>query len=245
MRELFNHLCEWASSMGKAKFNENYQHSCNSVKYSLEKYRADLSKHIAADEYSRIISFYLTQAPIQNKNTGETFGPRSLMQLGWCGNSDLNALESKLLTSSSISSFLFLKSSSINATLQAMNLEGEICIEHPRCVIQRTVKKLRYNEDGTIACEYTDSSRMQCLFRHIRNGIAHGRTCWFDNGMILIEDIGGDGKTLTARILLSKDALLRWIDIVENEGPTSKTKSKQATKPSSKSNESNSPQEKG
>ena len=54
---------------------------------------------------------------------------------------------------------------------------------------------------------------MVCLFRHIRNAIAHGNTYQFENNNILLED-KYKGK-LTARILIKHETLIDWIKVID------------------------------
>ena len=58
-------------------------------------------------------------------------------------------------------------------------------------------------------------TRMECLFRHFRNAIAHNHTYLFDNENIMFEDCDESGK-ISARILMPKNALLTWIEIVRS-----------------------------
>ena len=95
-----------------------------------------------------------------------------------------------------------------------MALDKEIRAEHPRAVLHKDVK-LTLREDNSIERRSGDENRMQCLFRHLRNGIAHGQTYLFPTGLVLIED--RDGKRITARILIRKETLLAWIYIVEKK----------------------------
>ena len=59
-------------------------------------------------------------------------------------------------------------------------------------------------------------SRIKCLFRHIRNSLAHGDTFFFDNGNLLLED--KDKSTITARILINQQTLIDCIKVIDKEG---------------------------
>lgn len=61
--------------------------------------------------------------------------------------------------------------------------------------------------------QHTNEARMVCLFRHIRNAIAHGNTYQFKNGNILLED--KLGERLTARILIKYKTLTDWIKVID------------------------------
>lgn len=199
--------------MSKTSSNENYQHSCEGKRGALADSRATLDKIFSPEELSQVVRFYLLEPLTARDGKQKNTGQRHLSLFKWSGNS-LPTLERELLKSSGIPSFIMLGSSSIAQTLKNMDLDGEtICTEHPRAVMQRPAK-LTMKEDGAIDRRYSDSNRMVCLLRHIRNSIAHGLTYKFENGMILLQDQSSE-STITARILLSKQSLLDWIDIVE------------------------------
>lgn len=195
----------------------NFTHSCSEPQLCITEYRAPLSDLYSPDELSEIVRFYVLQAPIAKTSNGTTkkeSNLRNLSALGWSGNGKLNSLERKLLNNSSISSFNMVAYSSLTKLLKDINLSDEICPVHPRALVQRPAK-LTLNEDGTISRNYSDSNRMQCLFRHLRNGIAHSQTYLFPNaGTLLIEDHDAN-HNITARLLLKKQTLLDWIQIVE------------------------------
>lgn len=169
----------------KSHVNENYQHACDSTKFKLEGYRAPLSDCFTPDELSGLFRFYVLQAPIAKDKTALST-QRTLTSLGWNGPS-IKILERKLLKASGITSFIFIGSQTIDGTLENMALDKEICAKHPRAVLHKDVK-LTLREDNSIERRSGDENRMQCLFRHLRNGIAHGQTYLFPTGLVLIED---------------------------------------------------------
>lgn len=130
------------------------------------------------------------------------------------GSANISKLEGKLLKSSGISTFCFIKSDSISETLEEMNLGDKICIDHPRAVLKQSIKVTIY-EDCKVEVKQQET-RMECLFRHIRNSLAHNHTYLFDNGNILLEDCDDNGK-ISARILMPKDALIEWMKIIKKE----------------------------
>lgn len=90
-----------------------------------------------------------------------------------------------------------------------------MCTVHPRCVMQWNAK-VELMENGTTrvsACE----TRMERLFRHIRNSLARSLTFVFNAGTVLLEDRTADSNHVAARILLRKQTLLDWIDAVKGE----------------------------
>lgn len=176
-----------------------------------------MSTGLSPEEIGLIIDFYLLHAPILKTSTekGDGFGYRSLAEYGWKGTGDNTSLERKLLCSSGIEHFVFLKAKSMKNTLVDMKLADSICSEHPRAVLLMKFSA-DFSENGEIKVNPSET-RMVCLFRHIRNSIAHNRTYVFDNGnMILLEDCE-DKETLTARILLPTRSLLEWVRIIDKD----------------------------
>ena len=198
------------------KVNENYQHACDGMHVKMTDWLKPLSKAGYSDsEFAAIVDFYVLQPCVAKGDKSSSQNPRTLGSLGWGsgeGNQSLSKLEGLLLKNSGMSSRVMMKSRTITATLEAMNLNGEICIEHPRCVL-RWDTKVELEEDGEIK-KTTNGTRVGTLLRHVRNAIAHSQTYVFSNGMIMLED-KGDGGLVTARILLRKETLLDWIDIID------------------------------
>lgn len=203
--------------------NPNYTHACGGRLVPHDSESASLSSCYSPEEISELFRFYVLEAPIKAGQGGKSAGLRYLKDLGWKDKS-LNQLEGKLLQASEMSSFIILGSTSITATLKAMRFTDQICIEHPRCVLQRPTN-LTLQEDGRVNqnnCTL-DKNRMQGLFRHLRNGFAHGCIRIFGNSAVLIEDFNETkGQSVqTAAILVKAQTLLDWIEIVETQGKDS------------------------
>lgn len=208
--------------MKKKQVNENYIHNsdlCQKIDLT-NCIRSITEMNFKNEELMQIINFYLYESPfmIKENDDNKKFGLKTFVDYGWKGNSALNKLESRLLNSSNIGTFCIIKADTISETLQNMNLDDKICIEHPRAVLKQQCS-VKINENGTTTITPKES-RMICLFRHIRNSIAHNRTYLFKNDNIMIEDID-DKKNVSARILMPKVALFEWINIV-TKGPTIK-----------------------
>jgi len=167
------------------------------------------------EEFKSIIEFFVLNAPVLKADKTDDFGLKSLKNFGWYGSSGMNKLECELLKASQLPFLCFIRSSSINATLEQMNLNDQICIEHPRAVLMQNYS-FSILENGVPKIENAET-RMECLFRHIRNSIAHNHTYVFDNGFIMLEDYDSKSKEVTARILIHKTALLRWIHVIKKD----------------------------
>ena len=201
--------------------NENYIHICESAKVDVLKKICSISKMgFTKDEVIEIIEFYLFNAPVlKTDKMNNPFGLKSLKDYKWYGTKDMSALEGKLLSAAGISYFCFIKSNTIEGTLEGMDLGNKMCTDHPRAVIRQNVKVSSF-EDGTTEIRQQET-RMECLFRHLRNSIAHNLTYLFDNDNILIEDRDDNGE-ISARILAPKTILLDWMTIVKSKQPESK-----------------------
>ena len=199
--------------------NPNYAHECNANKVKKEEGGLPLSFCFTPEQIAELFRFYVLEAPTAKGGITAAQKSRSLKQLGWSGKK-LNELERKLLRASAMQSIVILGSSSLAETLKSMSFTNNLCIEHPRCLLQRPTK-LKLQEDGQVKQlkDEVDTNRMQCLFRHMRNSFAHGNIQIFENRMVLLEDYAtGSDSGQTAAILISSQALLDWIEIVETEG---------------------------
>ncbi len=194
--------------------NENYKHSCNSQKVCLVNHIASLSAAYTDKEFKSIIEFYVFAAPILKSDKPDAFGLKNLKDYNWKGKADMSKLERELLRASEMSGFYFIKASTISGTLAQMDLVDCVCVEHPRAVLMQNYS-ITVFENGRAVLNNSET-RMECLFRHIRNSIAHNHTYVFRNDMILLEDTD-QNNTITARIMLKKNALLDWINIVSRQ----------------------------
>lgn len=112
-----------------------------------------------------------------------------------------------------------LKASSMNKTLQALGfyerIDGKdptprssISIDFPRwCALQN----FEIRDDEPPRAKAGDND-VQCLLRHVRNGMAHGLTFLLDNGMVLIRD---KDQRQTAWILIRASTLVDWVKYID------------------------------
>jgi hypothetical protein len=204
--------------MSTKKKKKKNTHDCNEKRKEFDNCAKSIidMKFEGGDSIDKILEFYLFHALTNNSDNAEAerpsdkFGFKKLKDYGW-GGKNLPALERELLKTSQIESFCFIKANSIKETLKAMNLDGRICFKHPRAVMKQDFS-VSVQENGKAKITQTET-RLQCLFRHIRNSLAHNRTYLLDEDMILFED--ADGKKITARILMPKVALLTWIEVIK------------------------------
>ena len=203
---------------GKQAEATNNVHECYEEKVALKQQDIALKDiSLPTDEINMVWDFYVSHAPIKKDKTekGNGFGYRSLAEFGWRGTGGLTELERRLIKAAGLGHFVMIKADEITETLESMNLNGEICWKHPRAVLKRNFK-VKVHESGEISVDATES-RMLCLFRHIRNALAHNRMYFSEDGtMVLLED-AEDGGRLTARILIPIHSLVEWIEIVDKD----------------------------
>lgn len=202
--------------MAKKYINENYFHICDEAQVTLKEHALSVFEMgYSEEEQIKIIDFYLFHAPIlKSSSPDDIFGLKSLKSYSWIGNPGMSKLEGLLLKDATISTFIFLKSTSIADTLESMNLSDKLCITHPRAVLKQNAT-VSVREDGSVLISQKET-RMECLFRHIRNSLAHNHTYCFDNGNILLEDCDDSGA-ISARLLIPKQALVDWIETVRTK----------------------------
>lgn len=195
------------------RINENYVHNCGLPQTEIAKKVTAISKMgFTSAQAIELIDFYLFSAPVlKSDKKGNAFGLKSLREYGWTGTSAMTKLEGQLLKTAGLSIFCFIKSDSIDGTLESMNLGDKVCIDHPRAVLKQNVKATIFEDGGTEIRQ--QETRMECLFRHVRNSIAHNHTYLFDNGNIMLEDCDENGK-ISARIIIPRDSLIEWMRII-------------------------------
>ena len=173
------------------------KHSCTHNGYQYSNYSRSLleassSKNILLPnkDISLIWDFYVHHAPIKKEKNQKGPAVRHLSEYGWegtAGDYALRKLEKSLCEMADLPKIVMLKSSGINDTLKSMNLLETGCIECPRAVLKHNTK-IQIDEYGKVNIKDDDGNRMICLFRHIRNSLAHGNIYFFKNGNMMLED---------------------------------------------------------
>ncbi len=194
---------------------EGFTHDCNMEKLKKEDYlKSLLDSDFSDTECSLIWDFY-----VSHSFASSTAIPYSLKTYGWEATKSkvdgLVALENELARVANIDSFCVIRSKNISKTLKQMNLsQDQICVTHPRAVLtQKYTCASDENEKLTLT---SNESRINAIFRHIRNSLAHVNTYFFPNGMCLFED--KEATKTTASILISRNTLIDWIFVVDKKG---------------------------
>jgi hypothetical protein len=193
-----------------------YSFNCNHEKKNLEQYEPVFSLFEDKAKIALIWDFYVTHAPNIQKGKADE-GQSNLRDFdyyGWRGNKLLE-LENELCRVGGFSMMPMIKSNSIKKTLAACDLDTIGCTYCPRMVLQQ--KHKAQSDEEEIVSLKSSETRMQCLFRHIRNALAHGGTHSYPNGTILLVDKDAKGAS-TAKIMLRKDTLIDWIWVIDKDG---------------------------
>jgi hypothetical protein len=187
-------------------------HSCNDVKIKKGSYHLSLKESGFTDAQIKILwDFYVSRS-----FAASTGDPISLETCGWHDTQSktdgLPVLESALAAAAGLASFCIIRNKTIRDTLGQMDLSNErICVSHSRAVLAQSFT-YESDENETIKIKSAES-RINAIFRHIRNSFAHGNTYFFPNGNCLLID--KDGSKTTAAILIPKESLWDWIAIVD------------------------------
>lgn len=143
-------------------------------------------------EVIKIIRFYLVQ-----------YIDKKVNDYGWKGFKLLSLLEKRLQSELINCTSIFQEQKTIESILKRDEFKDSTMINQSNSVLIVQRKK--------------EENKIDCLLRHIRNAIAHSKIYSFPSGNIMLEDKVINGLS-TARILLHKEVLLRWIDIIQNGG---------------------------
>lgn len=154
------------------------------------------------NEWLRIIVFFVFHIPVQGVSARGT----TLSAFHWGEKSrsdDFKLLKSRLIAYAGIEKDQFKSVDKWEDMRPALSDNGLLVFPQDLQDIRIT-----YRNDKGGVCD--------SLCNHIRNSFAHGRLAFYEvegNTYIAMEDI--DSKhTITARMILSKTILLRWIEII-------------------------------
>ncbi len=192
-----------------------FSHTCSGTKVEISNFKKSIKdSSFSEDEIIIVWDFYVT-----HNVAGGTGIVRSLQDYNWDiknkRDSTLLEIEKGLMQIANIDRLCCIRSKKIDNTLIACDLSSNnICIEHPRAVL-RQKHTLTVDENERINFAGGGQNRIDCIFEHIRNSLAHSNTYFFENGNVLLED--KDGSTITARIIISKQTLLDWIYYIDKD----------------------------
>lgn len=191
-----------------------FEHHCAEEKISKTVSKKSLKDSPFSHAQIDIIwDFYVTHAI-----NGGSGLERSVIDYGWTKDdkraTGYPAIEKELIRTANLSDKIcFIRAKTCKDTLTAMDLSGDlICASHERAVLLQNYN-ITIDENDTIQFSGGGENHVNCLFRHIRNALAHGNTYFFANGKVLLED--KDNSKITAVILIKQQTLLDWIRVVD------------------------------
>ena len=157
-------------------------------------------------DWVKIIVFFVFHVPVKNVSARGT----TLSRFHWGEKNktdDLKQLKKRLIKYSTMQTETF-KSVDLWKDLKG-NLSDNDLLNFPSDVNR---ERITYrNDKGGIN---------ESLFNHLRNSFAHGRLSFYaiaGDTIIVLEDIDNK-KTVTARLILRKSTLLKWIIVIQ-KGP--------------------------
>ncbi len=181
---------------------KDIEHSCSSPKVNIALFKKALNESSYSDQEKLLIwDFYVSERDYNSNQAAKINYSKLFKEMKEAAGTDI---------------FCTIRSKSIDNTLKNANLDNKwICIDHPRAVLMRKyTAKSDENEELSFSSGDAENE-VACLLRHIRNALAHNYTYFFDNGNVLLEDYSN--KTITAKILINKETLLSWIEILKRE----------------------------
>ncbi len=150
--------------------------------------------------FNQVRKFYLDSLPFFGNNSPSSTQSINANKRGWKQHS-VNKLYMEMMKQLSIEDNVWLvKSSKTHSDIQKKLSENKV---HGI--------SLQMNEFICVE-KLSSENRVSCIFRHIRNAIAHGRYKKKD-GLVLFEDMSRNGKNITGRLLLKEETLISWIEI--------------------------------
>lgn len=193
---------------------EGFSHTCEEGKIEKGIFRKSLRESsFKSKDIAMIWDFYVARS-----FAAATGNPISLEKCGWKDSNNKKdgypALEQDLALNAGIDSFCIVRAKTVKDTLVAMDLRNEkLYCTHPRAVL---MQNYTYESDENEHIKIkSGESRINAIFRHMRNSFAHGNTYFFENDMCLLED--KDGNKITAEILIPCRSLIEWVHIVDRK----------------------------
>ena len=152
-----------------------------------------------------IIIFFVFHIPVE----GVSARGKSLKEYGWGKKSktnDFKELKRRLIEFGEMNEKYFVCEDNFEKLKSALTKNQ--LIDFPKDI-----------ENQKVVFKKDKSSMIDSLIFHIRNAFAHGRVALYKNGQyIVMEDINPKSKVISARMILKKETLMKWIYIIR-KGP--------------------------
>lgn len=145
---------------------------------------------------SDIIDFYLTQAPYAHADKPDSAQSIDLADYGWTGSKPLNELMQYVMlrhlrTDGSLNLF-FTAANDVSSKSKEMFGDLTDFAEREYGAVLCIKRSLKLKDDNTCECQLTETYAT-CLFRHIRNSIAHGNYRIEGDSILLLDQASSIG----------------------------------------------------
>lgn len=174
------------------------------VRINEKQYIFDIDKELKRHNFQKILSFYLFKIPVKDVSSLSI----EFSDYGWNKYNYRKLLT--LMKESLIATLPKSKSKLAKDNILFYPLNSSDDVE----MVLNSVKE--ENSSAYIIFKLTSTSKLESIFRHIRNSFAHGNFYIDSKRNYHLEDYYHD--KYTSKILLNEKTLLAWIDVI-TKGP--------------------------
>ena len=174
------------------------------VRINEKQYIFDIDKELKRHNFQKILSFYLFKIPVKDVSSLSI----EFSGYGWNKYNYRKLLT--LMKESLIATLPKSKSKLAKDNILFYPLKSSDDVE---MVLNRVKEE---NSSAYIIFKLTSTSKLESIFRHIRNSFAHGNFYIDSKRNYHLEDYYHD--KYTSKILLNEKTLLAWIDVI-TKGP--------------------------
>lgn len=174
------------------------------VRINEKQYIFDIDKELKRHNFQKILSFYLFKIPVKDVSSLSI----EFSDYGWNKYNYRKLLT--LMKESLIATLPKSKSKLAKDNILFYPLKSSDDVE----MVLNSVKE--ENSSAYIIFKLTSTSKLESIFRHIRNSFAHGNFYIDSKRNYHLEDYYHD--KYTSKILLNEKTLLAWIDVI-TKGP--------------------------
>ena len=177
------------------------------VRINEKQYIFDIDKELKRHNFQKILSFYLFKIPVKDVSSLSI----EFSDYGWNKYNYRKLLT--LMKESLIATLPKSKNKLAKDNILFYPLKSSDDVE----MVLNSVKE--ENSSAYIIFKLTSTSKLESIFRHIRNSFAHGNFYIDSKRNYHLEDYYHD--KYTSKILLNEKTLLAWIDVI-TKGPINK-----------------------
>lgn len=170
------------------------------IRINEKQYIFDIDKELKRHNFQKILSFYLFKIPVKDVSSLSI----EFSDYGWNKYNYRKLLT--LMKESLIATLPKSKSKLAKDSILFYPLKSSDDVEE----VLNSVKE--ENSSAYIIFKLTSTSKLESIFRHIRNSFAHGNFYIDSKRNYHLEDYYHD--KYTSKILLNEKTLLAWIDVI-------------------------------